>query len=108
MAKPLVSFGESFASFWPVAGDFGFVSRRATAAERLDRLHHAAQFGQALQAADERVAGVDALLAVVAEEVAVVGAHRDFSVDPPFRAPAPLFGHQRRDETDHIGFAAEV
>ncbi len=83
-------------------------SRRAAAPERLDRLHDAAQFRQALQAADERVAGVDALLAVVAEQMAVVGAHRDFSVDAPFRAPAPLFGHQRRDEADHVGFAGEM
>ena len=55
-------------------------SRRAAAPERLDRLHDAAQFRQALQAADEGVAGVDALLAVVAEDVLPVGVDEDVAL----------------------------
>jgi len=53
-------------------------------------LHHAAQFGQTLEAPDERIAGIDPLLPVVAKQVSVVGAHRDFGVGASFRAAAIL------------------
>src|SRR5208282_3425933 len=76
--------------------------------KRLDGLHDAAQLGEALEAADEGIAGVDALLAVVAEEVAVVRPHRDFGVGPPLVAAAPLLAHQLGHEGDEVRIAAEM
>src|SRR5271165_5561539 len=76
--------------------------------ERDHRLHDAAQFGQALEAPDEGIAGVYALVAVVAEELAVVGAHRDFPVRPARVATALFLAHERRHERDEVVVAAEV
>jgi acetylornithine deacetylase/succinyl-diaminopimelate desuccinylase-like protein len=50
--------------------------------ERLNRLHHAAQFGQALEAPNKRIAGIDAHLPVVAEQVPMVEAHHYPGVEP--------------------------
>ncbi len=83
-------------------------SRDPPRPERLDRLHDAAQLREALEAADEGIAGVHALQAIVAEQVAVVGAHRDFCVGSALRAAALFLGHQRRDERHQVRIAAEV
>ena len=66
--------------------------------KRLHRAHDAAQFRQPLQPADQRVAGIDPLLAdVVGEQMAVIRPHRDAPVGcgppcggaiPPSSAPA--------------------
>src|ERR1700722_14346904 len=79
-----------------------------SATERFDRLHHAAQFGEALEAADKRIAGIDPLLPIIAEQVSVGGAHRDFRVRALLGAAAVLFRHQRRNQANHVGFAGQV
>ena len=47
-------------------------------------------------------------LPVVAEQMAVVGAHRDFGVGAALVAAAALLAHQFGDERDEVDIAAEV
>src|SRR4051812_38861746 len=70
--------------------------------------HDAADFGQALEAADGGVAGEAALAAVVEQFVAVVGAERQTPIGVAAAVAACLFTEQDADDFDHVSVAGQV
>ena len=56
----------------------------------VERRHHAAQFGEALEPADRRIARLRAALEIVEDVLAVVGPHRDLRVGAALGAAALL------------------
>ena len=52
--------------------------------------------------------GLTRFPAVVSEQVAMVGAHRDFGVGAPLGAAAVLLRHQRRYKAHDVGFASKM
>lgn len=68
----------------------------------------AAQLGEALQAADGRIAGLRLSCQVVQNVLPVIGAYRDRPIRAAGVATASLFGQGGGDDGDHVGIAGQM
>src|SRR5438876_11970237 len=72
------------------------------------RDHHAAEFGEALQPPDRRVAGKASLADIVEQLVAMVGPERQAPIGVAKLLPTPLLSQEGLDDRDHVAVAGEV